>query len=244
MLERGARPVRTTSQVAGHLVEGGVSLNDAADTVFTDAKSYSGHLIALCGFDGSGKTTQISSLGAVFEARGYEVVETRQPTTAYRAEPVVRHFLDHGGDAEHAHTLAVMAAADRLKHVHEVVRPALERGAIVLCDRYVFSSLVFFENRGVDPEFVAKMNAGIPRPTLSTFLDAPVPTLMRRLVERDGPVRKHEERNQDVITGIVDGFRALTRHLSTVDAARPAPDITQAILNKFDVRTTARAASE
>ncbi len=57
-------------------------------------------------------------------------------------------------------------------------------------------------------------------------------------------VRKHEERNQDVITGIVDGFRALTRHLSTVDAARPAPDITQAILNKFDVRTTARAASE
>lgn len=209
-------------------------LNIAAQAVFTDASTYPGHLIALCGFDGSGKTTQLNALADHFSLQGFDVFQTRQPTTEYRSEPVVRQFLDNGGTRDHAQALAVMAAADRLKHVYGVLRPALEQGKLVLCDRYVFSSLVYFQERGIEPAFIARMNAGIPKPTLSVFLDTPVPTLLQRLQDRDGPKRKFEERNADVVSRVVNRFRSLSGYLSLVDGAQPAERVTETIIDLFE----------
>src|SRR5690349_9651986 len=124
------------------------------DDVF-GSRHDAGLLISIVGFDGSGKTTQVSALADRFRKMGKTVVETYQPTDWYRQQTMVRHFHDKGGSPDTARILALCAAADRLKHVHEVIRPALEKGDVVICDRYVYATFGVFIHRGIDPEFLS-----------------------------------------------------------------------------------------
>lgn len=176
-----------------------------------------GRLIVIEGGDGSGKTTQISQLASRIDAMGFRVTTTRQPTDWYRKEPIVRLFLDKGGSAHDARVLALLAAADRLRHCLEVIEPALESFDYVICDRYVYSSLVYFELRGVSQKFVAKINAGIPRPHLSLYLDVPPKQLACRIEARDGERRKFEERSLESISSIRQGFLTLSPLLERID---------------------------
>src|SRR5688500_9154814 len=100
-----------------------------------------GKLIVFCGFDGCGKSTQIERLARNLEAAGKSVLITKQPSDWYRESRIVRDFLAKGGCATKAKILALYAAADRLKHVHEVILPAVRAGKHVICDRYVYSSI-------------------------------------------------------------------------------------------------------
>src|SRR5688572_5725344 len=116
----------------------------ALRSLFRPARVDNGLLISIVGFDGSGKTTQIENVASALRATGREVIETRQPTDWYRELAEVRTFHDHGGSADSAHILALLAAADRRRHVMEVIDPALARGAVVLCDRYVYATFGVF----------------------------------------------------------------------------------------------------
>lgn len=104
-----------------------------------------GLFITLEGGDSAGKSTQAAMLEAWFHAEGREVVRTREPGgTPLGLE--VRRLLLHGGDeigAVDARAEALLYAADRAQHVAKVVRPALERGAVVVQDRYIDSSLAY-----------------------------------------------------------------------------------------------------
>lgn len=93
------------------------------------------------GLDGSGKTTQAELLRARLEEEGEEVVLTREPGGTELGERI-RELLLHGG---HVSPLAeaLLYAASRAQHVDEVIRPALGRGAVVVCDRYVDSSVAY-----------------------------------------------------------------------------------------------------
>jgi len=100
-----------------------------------------GLFITLEGGDGAGKSTQAELLAGWLEQRGYEVVRTREPGgTPLGLE--LRQLLLHG-DAVDPHAEALLYAADRAQHVAEVVRPALDRGAVVVQDRYIDSSLAY-----------------------------------------------------------------------------------------------------
>lgn len=104
-----------------------------------------GMFITFEGGDGSGKSTQAELLGAWCEERGYEVVRTREPGgTRLGAE--LRRLLLHGGEDigdVDPRAEALLYAADRAQHVAKVVRPALERGAVVVQDRYIDSSIAY-----------------------------------------------------------------------------------------------------
>ena len=100
-----------------------------------------GLFITFEGGDGVGKTTQIDRLAAWFEARGREVVRTREPGGT-ELGVAIRQALLHGGEVT-PRAEALLYAADRAQHVDMVVRPALERGAIVLGDRYLDSSVAY-----------------------------------------------------------------------------------------------------
>jgi dTMP kinase len=195
-----------------------------------------GRLIVFCGPDGSGKTTQLTRLARSLSC---EVVTTRQPSNWYRCDGFVRNFLESGGGPDEARALALFAAADRLRHCREVIQPALDRGKTVLCDRYVFSSLVYFSARGVDPEFVAEINAGIPEPDLTFWLDAPVDTVLRRLLVRDGDRRKFEERSVEAVTEICAGFAALARYFyrlsGDTDAEKLHHQARTVCMNRLDI---------
>jgi len=93
------------------------------------------------GLDGSGKTTQAELLRARLEADGEEVVATREPGGTELGEQL-RELVLHGGHVA-PWAEALLYAAARAQHVEEVIRPALDRGATVLCDRYVDSSVAY-----------------------------------------------------------------------------------------------------
>lgn len=137
----------------------------------------SGIFITFEGGDGAGKSTQAELLASWLEARGHEVVRTREPGgTRLGAE--VRRLLLHGGDeigAVDARAEALLYAADRAQHVAKVVRPALERDAAVVQDRYIDSSLAYQgAGRPLDPADVRRLSewaTGGLWPQLTVLLD-------------------------------------------------------------------------
>ena len=109
------------------------------------------------GLDGSGKTTQVERLRDRLEAEGREVVATREPGGTPLGEGI-RELVLHGHEMS-PWAEALLFAAARAEHVEEVIRPALERGADVLCDRYVDSSLAYQGlARGLGLERVLEVN--------------------------------------------------------------------------------------
>jgi dTMP kinase len=102
-----------------------------------------GRFVTLEGGEGVGKSTQARALAAAVRARGFEVVETREPGGSAGAE-AIRALLLEGEEARWtAGAEALLFAAARADHVTRLIRPALERGAWVVCDRFLDSSLAY-----------------------------------------------------------------------------------------------------
>jgi dTMP kinase len=102
-----------------------------------------GIFITIEGPDGSGKTTILQMLAQNLEKEGYEVVATREPGGIDIAEQIRKVILDPENTAMDPRTEALLYAAARRQHLAEKVRPALEDGKVVLCDRFVDSSLAY-----------------------------------------------------------------------------------------------------
>ncbi len=123
------------------------------------------------GADGSGKSTQAELLRDVLVAEGREVVLTREPGGTELGERIRELLLEGGGMALLAE--AALFAASRAEHVEEVIQPALDRGDIVLCDRYIDSSLAYQGiARGLGLDDVLQLNLAVTRGLLPdvTFL--------------------------------------------------------------------------
>lgn len=100
-----------------------------------------GMFITFEGGDQAGKSTQIRLLAERLRAIGHDVVATFEPGEGETGQ-ALRHLIQHAGDIG-ARTEALLYAADRAEHVETLIRPALARGAIVLCDRYLDSSIAY-----------------------------------------------------------------------------------------------------
>ena len=153
-----------------------------------------GVFITFEGGDGSGKSTQIQSVRDWFESRGREVIVTREPGgTELGTE--IRRLVQNGPEDVDARTEALLYAADRAYHVATVIRPALERGAVVLGDRYIDSSLAYqgaARSLGVDE--IASLSAWATQglyPSLTFLLDLPPEVGSRR--RTDAPDRMERE---------------------------------------------------
>jgi dTMP kinase len=129
------------------------------------------------GLDGSGKTTQLRLAANRLRADGVEVVETREPGGTELGEEI-RELVLHAGDVA-PWAEAALFAASRAQHVAEVIRPALARGAAVLCDRYVDSSLAYqgiARGLGLDRVLALNLTAVdglLPERTFLLLVDAP-----------------------------------------------------------------------
>jgi dTMP kinase len=133
-----------------------------------------GRFVVLEGGDGSGKSTQARRLAAWLRERGVDVVETFEPG-ATDAGAAIRELLLHRSDPIDPVAEALLMAADRAQHVATVIRPALTRGAWVLSDRFLPSSLVYQGVvRGLGVDAVAEINrmaVGEVVPDLVVLLD-------------------------------------------------------------------------
>lgn len=108
-----------------------------------DVRSGDGLFVVFEGGEGAGKSTQSRRLTEWLTERGFEVVSTREPGATPLGGRIRSLVLDHSADAPSPRAEALLYAADRAHHVATVVRPALARGAVVVCDRYIDSSLAY-----------------------------------------------------------------------------------------------------
>lgn len=159
-----------------------------------------GGFISFEGGEGSGKSTQVALLKEVLEARGHAVVLTREPGGTPTGE-MIRDILQHHASGEDICVPAevLLFAASRAQHVAHVIRPALEQGAWVLCDRFVDSSLAYQAGgREIDLETVLAVNETALDgcwPECTIWYDLPAEAARTRMQERgEKPDRIEAER--------------------------------------------------
>lgn len=153
-----------------------------------------GRLIVLEGTDGSGTTTQGDELAAWLRDQGLEVVRTAQPSPL-PAGQLIRQILRGDLQGIDAAVVALLFAADRVDLAHRVIEPALQRGAWVVCDRHVASSLAFQVvdgQGGIDPAWVSAINSRAIAADLTLWLDLPVETALQRIESRGKPLERFE----------------------------------------------------
>lgn len=148
-----------------------------------------GKFITLEGGEGAGKSTQGAMLADALRQAGHEVIVTREPGGTPGAEAIRHLLLDPEGTAWSLRSEALLFAAARANHVEVLIRPALERGAIVVCDRYIDSTRAYQggEGRLPDEEIMAihRLGTGGFMPDLTLLLEVDPATVAARLALRD-----------------------------------------------------------
>jgi len=192
-------------------------------------------LISFEGGDGSGKTTQLKLLDNYLASRGKLCLSTREPGGTTLGE-MIRKILLEAGKVEIAYpTELFLYLADRAQHVHEVIRPALASGRLVLCDRFTDSTLAYQGyGRGVDLDMLRRLNQvashGIT-PDVTFLLDCPVEVGLSRTAQRNMNLKsggsredRFEQERADFHERVRRGFlelaRAEPKRIYVFDASR------------------------
>ena len=144
-----------------------------------------GVLITFCGLDGCGKTTMIRRLMSELVPER-KVLLVKQPTEFVRNSPIFRAYMDTPNhEAYDYRSLSLLAASDRLQHVHKVIKPALQQGKVVLCDRYFYSCLANLRARGFgEDQWIYEIAESVVKPDVAFFFDVPVETAVKRVRSR------------------------------------------------------------
>jgi dTMP kinase len=138
-----------------------------------------GVFICLEGLDGCGKTTQAKLLVRRLK-RSCDAFYTAEPSRGNIGRFIKKHCL-HGGKRSSGVVEALLFAADRFDHVENTVLPALNKGRVVVSDRYVYSSLAYQGTTGLELEWIQKINEHAVRPDLAIFIDVEPETVVQRL---------------------------------------------------------------
>ncbi|WP_156909147.1 dTMP kinase [Alicyclobacillus pomorum] len=172
------------------------------------------------GLDGAGKSTQIERLLHKFQAQGLRVVMTREPGGTEIGNALREILLDPKHTALSPRTEALLYAASRAQLLHQVIRPALERGDVVLCDRYVDASLAYQgAGLGLGSEEVARLNRFATedlKPNLTFLFDLPVQESQSRVLHaRSGSAPDRIERRD------AEYFQRVRQEFLRIAAAEP-----------------------
>jgi len=205
-----------------------------------------GVFVVFEGGDGTGKTTQIRLLRSAVERVGHLAVVTREPGGTRLGEQVRELLLARSSEDMDARTEALLYAAARAQHVREIIVPALERGSVVLCDRYVDSSIAYQgAGRGLGEEAVAQLNRWATeslRPDLTVLLDIDPAAGLERAVG-DGVPDRLEAAGLEFHREVRAAFHRRAdldpdRYL-VLDATRPVEElhakIRSAVLRRMDL---------
>ena len=191
------------------------------------------------GGDGSGKTTQINRLVSWLESQGRTVVLTREPGgTDLGVE--LRNIVMHRKGFIAPRAEALLYAADRSHHIHTLVRPALERGDIVVQDRYLDSSVAYQgAGRVLDPDEVRELSLwGTERlmPDLTVLLDVPATVAKARQAAEDRDYDRLEAEAEDFHTRVRESYLALAEaepeRFLVVNGELPIEEIHQVIITR------------
>ena len=199
-----------------------------------------GKFITIEGGEGVGKSTQIATLRDELSARGIEVVLTREPGGTPRAERIRELLLENSSEPMPPTCELLLMFAARASHVENVIRPALERGAWVVCDRFVDATYAYQGGgRGFDVQLIATLEAavlGSLRPDLTLLLDAPVEVATERARlrnEASGSADRFEREQraffERVRKAYLDRARKEPQRICIIDATQSLTHVSEAI---------------
>ncbi len=196
------------------------------------------------GIDGCGKTTQIQMYKEYLEKRGIDVLLTREPGGVVLAEKIREILLANTSHMGFV-TEALLYAAARAEHVEQIIEPALQAGKVVLCDRFVYSSLVYqgyARQIGVDK--ILKLNQIATKglqPDVYLFIDIPLELSMQRRqlrIKEDGIIQDRiESENQDFQLKVYEGYHQLLNtipNLYTISGVGNPMEIHKKLIKKLD----------
>jgi len=204
----------------------------------------SGIFITFEGIDGAGKSTHIDALAESFRACNREVTRTREPGGTPLAEKVRALVLNERMDAL---SEALLVFAARRDHLLQVIDPALERGDVVICDRFTDSSFAYQGGgQGLDLNILSELERwvqcmdaqgrAVRQPDLTLWFDLPPATAAQRLAQARSP-DKFESQGVDFFTRVADGYAIRARDFPArfcrIQADRERPvvwaDVQQAV---------------
>ena len=200
-----------------------------------------GLFISFEGSDGTGKSTQVRLLTEYLSSKGYDVLLTREPGGTAISEKIRNIILDPENSEMDGHTEALLYAASRAQLVSEVLRPAIEEGKIIICDRFMDSSIAYQGfARGLGPDEVRMINEfavhGL-QPDITFFMDLSPEKAMQR-VERQGSKDRLEAEAMDFHRSVYQGFVKLCEiykdRFVRVDASDSIEKIAALIRARFE----------
>lgn len=201
------------------------------------------------GPDGSGKTTQITKLVSYLEEMKIPFVFTREPGTPHsKASEKIREILVDKDNKIPALTEAMLFAADRKMHLDQVIIPAINEGKLVICDRYVDSSLAYQgAGRGLGIEKIKTLNEiAIENmyPDVTFFFDLkPVESKQRmdkREESRDRFELSGEDFNQRVYNGYLDVIKMFPERFVVIDASKQIEDVFAQLKKEFNEKVISK----
>lgn len=188
-----------------------------------------GKFITLEGVDGAGKSTHIPKISQLLQARGKQVLLTREPGGTPLGEKL-RELLLH--ESMHPETESLLMFAARREHIEQVIRPALERGVYVISDRFTDASFAYqCGGRGVSADKIGQLEQWVQgdfQPDLTLLFDVPVAVSTQRLAGARNPDR-FEQENADFFERIRNSYLAratqFPQRFRVIDSGQTIPDI-------------------
>jgi dTMP kinase len=196
----------------------------------------SGLFITLEGPEGAGKSTNREYLAAKLRAEGIDVLLTREPGGTPLAERIRELLLAPSDEAMHADTELLLVFAARAQHLEQVIRPALARGAVVLCDRFTDATYAYQGGgRGLSHDRIATLETfvqGDLRPDLTLVFDLPVEVGLARAAAR-GRLDRFEQEGRTFFDAVrstyLDRAKADPARYRLVDAAQSLDQVQQVL---------------
>ncbi len=205
-----------------------------------------GLFITVEGPDGSGKSTQIEYIREFLDNRGYETIFTREPGGTPVSEKIRAIILDKNNSEIAPITEAYLYAASRAQHVAQLIGPALERGKIVVCDRFLDSSIVYqayARGLGKCVNAINKYAVGEYTPDLTILLRLPAEEAMARLC---GHKDRLESEDISFHRQVAEGYDALQRtfpeRIVAVDATRSKEQVRNEVIACLEMFLAKKAA--
>jgi len=185
-----------------------------------------GFFICIEGLDASGKTTQALRLVRNLRRRGFEAVYTTEPSSGEIGRFIRACILQRRKRVPSV-VEALLFAVDRIDHVERRIKPALQEGKVVVCDRYMFSSIAYQGATGLNMRWIEGINRAAIPPDLAIYLDVPPEVVVKRMKRKRSVMERLQvqRRVREVYMKLVQSGR-----LTPIDANRPADDVSKNIL--------------